>query len=45
MIEEALLACGWNRRNAARTLNISYRSLLYKIQQYRLSPYSQRLTG
>jgi len=45
MIEEALVACGWNRRNAARTLNISYRSLLYKIQQYQLSPYSQRLTG
>lgn len=45
MIEEALLASGWNRRNAARTLNISYRSLLYKIQQYQLSPYSQRLTG
>ena len=43
MIEEALLACGWNRRNAARALNISYRSLLYKIQQYHLSPYSQRL--
>ena len=45
MIEDALLACGWNRRNAARALNISYRSLLYKIQQYQLTPYSQRLTG
>jgi two-component system, NtrC family, response regulator AtoC len=45
MIEEALLASGWNRRSAARTLNISYRSLLYKIQQYQLSPYSQRMTG
>ena len=45
MIEETLLACNWNRRHAARTLNISYRSLLYKIQQYQLSPYSQRLTG
>jgi two-component system, NtrC family, response regulator AtoC len=45
MIEEALVACGWNRRSAARTLNISYRSLLYKIQQYQLSPYSQRLPG
>lgn len=45
MIEEALLACGWNRRNAARSLNISYRSLLYKIQQYRLSPYGQRIAG
>jgi DNA-binding NtrC family response regulator len=45
MIEEALVASGWNRRNAARTLNISYRALLYKIQQYRLSPYNQRLQG
>jgi two-component system response regulator AtoC len=43
MIEEALVASGWNRRNAARTLNISYRSLLYKIQQYQLSPHNQRL--
>jgi transcriptional regulator with PAS, ATPase and Fis domain len=45
MIEEALLASGWNRREAARSLNISYRALLYKIQQYRLDPRSQRLTG
>jgi two-component system response regulator AtoC len=45
MIEEALLACRWNRREAARSLNISYRALLYKIQQYRLDPRSQRLTG
>ena len=45
MIEEALLASGWNRREAARNLNISYRALLYKIQQYRLDPRSQRLTG
>lgn len=45
MIEEALLTCGWNRRQAARNLNISYRALLYKIQQYHLDPRSQRLTG
>jgi two-component system response regulator AtoC len=45
MIEEALLASGWNRRDAARSLNISYRALLYKIQQYQLSPRGQRLTG
>ncbi len=45
IIEEALLACGWNRRDAARTLNISYRSLLYKIQQYQLSPYRQHITN
>lgn len=43
MIEEALHACGWNRRDAARSLNISYRALLYKIQQYGLNPKSQRM--
>ena len=37
MIREALLACGWNRRRAAYNLNISYRALLYKIQQHGLS--------
>ena len=45
MIEEALLASGWNRREAARNLNISYRALLYKIQRYRLDPRSQRMAG
>ena len=38
MIQEALDASGWNRRHAARHLNISYRALLYKIQQHRLAP-------
>ena len=38
MIQEALDASGWNRRHAARDLNISYRALLYKIQQHRLTP-------
>jgi two-component system response regulator AtoC len=37
MLQNALSASGWNRRKAATNLNISYRSLLYKIQQYRLS--------
>jgi len=36
MIKEALVACGWNRRRAASNLNISYRALLYKIQQHGL---------
>ena len=40
MIREALLACGWNRRRAALNLNISYRALLYKIQQHGLSAFS-----
>lgn len=36
MIEQSLDAFGWNRRHAAQDLNISYRTLLYKIQQYGL---------
>ena len=38
MIQDALEISGWNRRHAAKYLNISYRGLLYKIQQHRLSP-------
>lgn len=37
MIQDALAASGWNRRRAATDLNISYRALLYKIQQHGLS--------
>jgi two-component system, NtrC family, response regulator AtoC len=37
MLQDALSASGWNRRKAAANLNISYRSLLYKIQQHGLS--------
>jgi two-component system, NtrC family, response regulator AtoC len=40
MIQNALDANGWNRRRAAQFLNISYRGLLYKIQQHRLQPAS-----
>jgi transcriptional regulator with GAF, ATPase, and Fis domain len=38
MIKKALDASGWNRRRAAQHLNISYRGLLYKIQQHQLTP-------
>ena len=38
LIQEALDISGWNRRHAAQFLNISYRGLLYKIQQHRLTP-------
>jgi two-component system, NtrC family, response regulator AtoC len=38
MIQEALEVHGWNRRHVAKYLNISYRGLLYKIQQHRLAP-------
>jgi two-component system response regulator AtoC len=39
MIVSALETFGWNRRRAAQYLNISYRALLYKIQQHRLRPW------
>lgn len=35
----------WNRKAAARLLKVSYRTLLYKIQQYRLTPPSSYLEG
>jgi two-component system, NtrC family, response regulator AtoC len=34
----ALEQTHWNRRAAARLLQVSYRTLLYKIQQYNMSP-------
>ena len=37
ILQDALSASGWNRRKAAAKLNISYRTMLYKIQQHRLS--------
>jgi two-component system response regulator AtoC len=36
LIQNALDQTGWNRRHAAANLKISYRGLLYKIQQYQL---------
>jgi len=37
-IAHALEQTHWNRRAATRLLNISYRALLYKIQEYHLAP-------
>jgi len=37
MIKEALQLNKWNRKKAARMLDISYRSILNKIKEYRLS--------
>ncbi len=37
-IAHALEETHWNRKAAARMLSISYRALLYKIQEYRLIP-------
>jgi DNA-binding NtrC family response regulator len=36
-IEEALGRTGWNRKQAARLLKISYRGLLYKIRQHNIT--------
>ncbi len=36
-IAAALERTGWNRKAAARLLNVSYRTVLYKIDQYRLT--------
>jgi two-component system response regulator AtoC len=47
-IATALEQTHWNRKAAARLLKVSYRSLLYKIQQYHISPpeySSPQLTG
>ena len=46
-IAHALEQTHWNRKAAARLLNVSYRALLYKIQEYRLAPpaESARLFG
>ncbi|MGB5106895.1 MAG: sigma-54 dependent transcriptional regulator [Candidatus Zixiibacteriota bacterium] len=37
LIAEVLRKTNWNRRKAAAILEISYRSLLYKIKEYRLN--------
>ena len=39
MIQGALETFGWNRRRAAQYLDMSYRALLYKIQQHQLRPW------
>lgn len=38
MIHAALEAAGWNRRRVAQNLGISYRALLYKMQQHHIVP-------
>jgi DNA-binding NtrC family response regulator len=37
LISEVLRRTNWNRRKASKILEISYRSLLYKIKEYRLN--------
>ncbi len=40
-IADALEQTRWNRKEAARMLNISYKALLYKIRQYGIDPQSE----
>jgi two-component system, NtrC family, response regulator AtoC len=44
-ITTALEQAGWNRKAAARRLKVSYRTLLYKIEQYHMSPPSHPSPG
>jgi two-component system response regulator AtoC len=44
-IAAALDQTHWNRKAAARLLKVSYRTLLYKIQQYQMSPPSVYLSS
>ena len=37
-IKSALNRTGWNRKQAARLLKISYRGLLYKIHRHNIAP-------
>jgi len=37
-IKSALKRTAWNRKQAARLLNISYRGLLYKIRRHNIEP-------
>ena len=43
-IAAALERTGWNRKAAARLLKVSYRTLLYKIEQYQMRSPDSSLT-
>jgi hypothetical protein len=44
-IASALDQSRWNRKAAARLLKVSYRTLLYKIEQYHMTPPASQLSG
>ena len=44
-IVTALDQARWNRKAAARLLKVSYRTLLYKIEQYHMSPPPSHFSG
>ncbi|MFO7875931.1 MAG: sigma-54 dependent transcriptional regulator [Desulfovermiculus sp.] len=41
IIDQTLDGTDWNRKEASRVLGLSYRSLLYKIKEYGLSPHNR----
>ena len=43
-ISTALEQARWNRKAAARLLKVSYRTLLYKIEQYHMTPPTSHLS-
>ena len=43
-INTALEHVRWNRKAAARLLKVSYRTLLYKIEQYHMTPPAAHLS-
>jgi DNA-binding NtrC family response regulator len=43
-IATALETTDWNRKAAARLLKVSYRTLLYKIEQYHMRPSDSSLS-
>jgi DNA-binding NtrC family response regulator len=45
VIASALDQTDWNRKVAARLLKVSYRTLLYKIEQYHMSPLNTHFPG
>ena len=44
-IGAALEKTGWNRKAAARLLKVSYRTMLYKIEQYNMVPPGQAMAS
>jgi DNA-binding NtrC family response regulator len=44
-IAAALEQTGWNRKAAARLLGVSYRTMLYKIEQYQMSARTSHLSS
>ena len=44
-ISTALEQARWNRKAAARLLKVSYRTLLYKIEQYHMTPPTGHMSG